>query len=64
MSHEQRESKRQGRQPRAMWGLSTHIVSSVYRSVFGVAEPAPGVGRRRRDWCVCSVGGCEPRGIA
>jgi hypothetical protein len=63
MSHEQRESKLLG--PDSHTGLDLSPHSGVSRAGRGMAAgAAPGAAHRRLDWFACSVGGCEPRGIA
>jgi len=66
MSHKQQQQwMQQDRRSHAVQGLRLPTQgSSAYPSVVMAAGPARGVERRRRDWRVCSVGGCEPRGVA
>jgi hypothetical protein len=60
MSHQQRKSQQQGRLSHAPRGLRPQVVSSA--GMTAAAGSVPGAERRRRDWRVCRVGGCELRG--
>ena len=63
MSHKHRQLMQQGRLWHALRGLRRQIDASS-GGMSAAAGSARGAERRRRDWRVCSVGGCEPRGIA
>jgi hypothetical protein len=65
MSHTQRQLMQQGRRSHAVRGRRPQIEAWIaYQNMVMTAGSARGAERRRLDWFVCSVGGCEPRGLA
>lgn len=65
MNHTQQQWMQQDRRAHAAQDLCLPIdAPCASPRVVRAGGPVRGVEHRRRDWRVCSGGGCEPRGVA